>query len=454
VSRERHQRRSLLRRRGGASTGIEAALGRKVDVAVNHSEIALAVHKANHPKTVHLTSNIWDVDPFIATRGRHVDLLWASPDCTSHSRAKGGKPRSHNIRSLAHVVTQWARAVAPRLICVENVPEFEEWCPLDADGFPIKSRSGETFARWCGELRLLGYNVEHRVLDASRYGAPTKRKRLFIIARRDGLPVQWPEPTHGPGLLPLRSAAECIDWSLPCRSIFERKKPLADKTLWRIAQGIKRYVLDDPAPFIVGGYVPTLIQTGYGERPGQRPRYLDLSSPLNTVVAGGSKHALVSAFISRYYSGQRPVIGKKLDAPLPTVTAWDHNSLAAVTLAKFRGTDPSQPGCADIRAPLGTISAGGVHFGEVRALLETHNVPGPHTLELNGDLYAIADIGLRMLEPHELLRAQFGRFAESYDLSAATTKEAKIRLIGNSVPPEVVEALVLANTRQAVMEVA
>jgi DNA (cytosine-5)-methyltransferase 1 len=318
--------------------------------------------------------------------------------------------------------------VRPRLICVENVGEFAEWGPLCDAGLPIKEQRGDTFRRWCGELRLLGYSVEHRILDASLFGAPTKRKRLFVVARADGVPVEWPSPTHGPGLIPARSAAECIDWSMPCPSIFERKRPLAEKTLWRVAQGIKRYVLGSPYPFIVRGVVsPTLVQTGYGERKGQRPRSLDIHEPLGTVVAGGSKHALVSAFISRYYGGSRPVVAKELSAPLPTVTAWDHNSLAAVTLAKFRGT----------------------HIAEVRAMLERLDVPGPHRVMVDGVPHVIADIGLRMLEPHELLLAQFGDFASGYDMSAAATKSAKIRLIGNSVCPVLAEAVVRSNTAKA-----
>jgi len=393
---------------GGASTGIEAALGRRVDVAINHSPGAIAVHAANHPKTLHFTTDIWEVDPYIATRGRPVDVLWASPDCTHHSRAKGGKPRSQRLRSQAHVVTQWARAMHPRLICVENVQEFADWSPLDESGAPVKERKGETFQQWVGELRLLGYSVDWRVLDASLYGAPTKRRRLFIVARHDGAPVEWPEPTHGPGKLPVRAAAECIDWSLPCPSLFERARPLAEKTLWRVVRGIKRYVLDNPAPFLVGNLAPSLIQTGYGERKGQAPRVLNLHEPLGTVVAGGSKHALVAAFLAKHYGGSCPV-----DAPLPT------------------------------------ISAGGIHVAEVRAMLRAHGVEGATNVTVDGEQYHIADVGLRMLEPHELLRAQFGAHAEGYDMSAAPSKTEKIRLIGNSVCPDVAAALVRANARGA-----
>lgn len=480
---------------GGASTGIEAAVGRSVDIAINHSPTALAVHESNHPATRHLTADIWEAQPRLATGGRRVWLLWASPDCTHFSVAKGGKPRKQNIRSLAWAVVRWAIEVRPQVIFLENVAEFQGWGPLDSEGRPIKARMGETFGRWKAQLEKLGYVVDHRILDASHYGAPTRRRRLFLVARCDGQQIRWPVVTHGPGELPFRTAAECIDWSLPCPSIFDRKKPLAEKTLWRIAQGIKRFVLESPAPFVVkvnhGGWdprtepldrplttvtaerrghalvAPALIQAGYGERPGQRPRYLDLHQPLGTVVAQGQKHALVSAFLAKHYGG---VVGVPFDGrPLDTVTARDHHSLSAVHLAKLRGECHSAS--ADEPAP--TITASGTHIAQVRAFLtayygsESENgqaltrpmrtITSKHRLGLvtvEGVDYQIADIGMRMLEPHELLRAQFGRFASKYDLGAATTKSAKVRLIGNSVCPEVAEALVTANISTAAREVA
>ncbi len=506
---------------GGASTGLEAALGRRVDIAINHSPTAIAVHKANHPDTVHLDADIWEVNPRKATQGRPVDVLWASPDCTHFSVAKGDVPRDNGIRSLAWVVVRWARDVRPTAIFVENVGEFQTWGPLGEDGRPNKAKMGQTFKRWCSTLRNLGYEVDYRVLDASLYGAPTRRRRLFIVARRDGQPIRWPEPTHGPGLLPVRTAAECIDWELPCPSIFDRcdckpskpnrhgnprrggrcavcgkrRGPLAEKTLWRIAQGIKRFVLESPAPFIVkvnhGGMearcesideplttvtaerrghavvtpvvAPTMVQTGYGERPWQGPRVLDLDAPLGTVVAGGQKHALVSAFLAKHFGG---VVGQTVDQPTSTITAQDHHALAAATLVKFRGSEEQgHSGTADLREPLGTITGGGNHVAEVRAFLTAYygaeasgqslkkparTITAKHRLGLvtvQGSDYQIADIGMRMLEPHELLSAQFGRFAERYDLSAATTKAAKVRLIGNSVCPEVAAAIVAANLR-------
>jgi DNA (cytosine-5)-methyltransferase 1 len=476
---------------GGASLGIEAAMGRPIDVAINHDPIALAVHAANHPHTLHIATDIWAVKPHDVAKGRPVALLWASPDCTHFSVAKGGKPRKQNIRSLAWTVVRWAHDVRPDVICLENVAEFRSWGPLDETGKPRNKEMGDTFRKWKRSLEKLGYVVDYRILRASDYGTPTSRKRLFLVARRDGLPIRWPLPTHGGmGLLPVRTAAECIDWSLPCPSIFGRKKPLADKTLWRIAQGIKRFVLSNPRPFIVkvnhGGMearhesldapvstvtatsrghalvAPTLIQTSYGEREGQRPRYLDLHQPLGTVVAGGTKHALVAAFLAKHYSG---VVGVPFDGrPLDTVTAADHHSLSVACLAKFRGTDPVQLGSGSVEEPLPTISAGGIHSAEVRAFLTAYysgtgdagqDVTDPTRtittkdrlglVTVEGVDYCITDIGMRMLEPHELLRAQFGMFAARYDLSAAKTKTDQVRLIGNSVAPEVAEAVVRAN---------
>jgi len=230
-----------------------------------------------------------------------------------------------------------------------------------------------------------------------------------------------------------------------------RKRPLAEKTLWRVAQGIKRYVLGSTNPFLVWGsesgiISPTLVQTGYGERKGQRPRSLEIHDPLGTVVAGGSKHALVAALLVKHYGG---MVGHELTRPTGTITARDHHGLAAVTLAKFRGTHTSQPGSADIRDPLPTISAGGIHVAEVCAMLERLDVPGPHQVMVDGVPHVISDIGLRMLEPHELLVAQFGDFAAGYDMTAAPTKSAKIRLIGNSVCPVLAEAVVKANVARS-----
>jgi DNA (cytosine-5)-methyltransferase 1 len=432
---------------GGASVGLEAATGQTVDIAINHSATALAVHQANHPRTDHLTADIWEVQPRTATGGRPVWLLWASPDCTHFSVAKGGKPREQNIRSLAWAVVRWAEEVRPSVILLENVAEFQGWGPLDANGKPVKARMGETFRQWKGKLEELGYVVDHRVLDASLYGAPTRRRRLFLVARCDGQPIHWPEATHGPGRTPLHTAAECIDWSLQCPSIFGRKRPLADKTLARIALGIRKYVLESPAPFVVGNLAPTLIQTGYGERPGQAPRTLDLHEPLGTVVAGGSKHALVAAFLAKHYGGNTTP-GSSLARPFDTITTQDHHALVTVATAGHRVPEVR----AFLTAYYGSESEGGQALDEPMRTLTTRHRLGLVTVA--GVEYQIADIGMRMLEPHELLRAQFGRFAADYDLSAAKTKSAQVRLIGNSVCPEVAEALVAANLNTAAREAA
>jgi DNA (cytosine-5)-methyltransferase 1 len=477
---------------GGASTGIRAALGRDVDIAINHSPVAMAVHRRNHPETRHYEADVWEVRPLEATGGKPVDLLWLSPDCKHFSNAKGAVPLDQYIRSLAWVGIRWAKAVRPRVIMLENVREFEGWGPLGDDGKPDKPRKGHTFRQWTGRLRALGYAIDWRVLDASQYGAPTRRKRLFLIARRDGQPIVWPEPTHGPGRLPLRSAAECIDWDIPCPSIFERRRPLKPKTLWRIAQGMRRFVFECPQPFIIqvahgkreargeqlslplstvtasrrthGLAVPILQQSGWGERIGQRARVLDLDQPLTTVVADGQKHALVAAFIHRFYGGPKPVIGSRLEAPLPTVTPWDHNSLAAVYLAKFRGTHADQPAAASVLDPMPTISAGGIHVGEVRAFLTAYfgndgttgqslrdpmrTITTKHRLGIvtvGGRDYQVSDIGFRMLVAEELHRAQFGRFAAGHDLSPARTQANKVWCVGNSVCPELAEQLIAAN---------
>lgn len=478
---------------GGASLGIELALGRSPDLAINHDAAALAVHEANHPRTRHLTADIWEVKPRKATGGRSVELLWASPDCTHFSVAKGAVPRSKKNRSLAWKVVHWAAAVRPRVILLENVREFQGWGPLGEDGRPCRLRAGTIFAQWVSRLRALGYVVEWKVLDAADFGAPTRRRRLFVVARRDGKPIVWPAPSNGPGRAPWRTAAECIDWSLPCPSIFDRKKPLAEKTQRRIAEGLRRYVLEDPKPFLVQvnhgrdawrgqpledplstvtasqrGHalcVPTLIQRSWGERKGQRPRVPGLEKPLGTCVAGGIKHALVSAWLVKHFGG---VVGHELTKPTGTVTTSDHHALAAATLVKLRG----ECNGSDLRAPAPTITAGGTHVAEVRAFLTAYyggGTPGQSLLDplrtvtakhrlglvtVHGVEFQIVDIGMRMLEPHELLRAQFGEHAAGYDLSAAKTKAAKVRLIGNSVCPDVAAALVRANVGEMAREVA
>lgn len=521
---------------GGASTGIEQAIGRHVDIAINHDPEAVSLHEANHPQTRHFVSDVFEVDPLVVTDGQAVGLLWASPDCKHFSKAKGGKPVSKKIRSLAWVVVKWAKAVRPRVICLENVEEFQTWGPLGLDNMPCPRRKGATFARWKRSLEGLGYVVEHRELRACDYGAPTIRKRLFLVARRDGHPVVWPEATHAAPdslparqkkLKPWRTAAECIDWSVPAPSIFERTRPLADATCRRIAKGIMRYVVNASEPFIVGVggragqsperpiskpmgtitskgdaalCVPTLVQTGYGEREGQAPRSLDLHKPLGTVVAG-QKHALVSAFLAKHYTG---VVGSDMVEPVATVTSVDHHSLVAANLVHMGhgegkdGTKRFSHGIRDVQQPLNTvaasgmpagvvtshmlklrgdnvgsstdepvhtISAQGTHHAKVRAFLIKYygTDQDPALLEplhtvttkdrfglvmVKGEPYAIVDIGLRMLTPRELYRAQ--GFPESYRIDTGAdgrplTKTAQVRMCGNSVCPPLARALVAAN---------
>lgn len=476
---------------GGASTGIEWA-GGHVAVAINHDPEAVAMHAANHPNTAHHCKSVYDVPPFLPG-GRPIDLLWASPDCTHFSRAKGGKPVSSGRRDLAWVTVAWAKAVRPKVIALENVAELLGWGPLHPSDHPdekmrdrpIKERAGETFRAFVSALQEQGYTVDWRLLKACDYGAPTTRERLYLIARRDGIAPRWPEPTHGPGRAkPWRTAAEVIDWSIPCPSIFDRARgPLAEATQRRIAEGLRRFVFETATPYIVrighqssdAGKVhtvhdpirtitsknehllvtPSLIQTGYGERPGQAPRALDLGKPLGTVVAGGAKHALISAFLAKHYTG---VVGHLPDRPLGTVTAIDHHAVVAAHITKFYGScragDP-------MSKPLATVTADGNHLGLVAAFILKYYGEGSqhselseplHTIvtkarhgvvevELAGDTYALVDIGMRMLEPRELARAQ--GFPDSYVLTG--TKSSQIARIGNSVCPPVAEAIARAN---------
>lgn len=455
---------------GGASLGISLALGRAPDVAINHDPQALAMHAANHPATLHLPHNVWKVDPVAVCAGRPVGLLWASPDCKHFSKAKGGKPVARNIRDLAWVVVRWARQVRPRVICLENVEEFRTWGPLAEDNRPCPEHKGETFKRWVGELTRLGYRVEHRELRACDYGAPTIRKRLFLVARCDGRPIAWPAPTHGDPksaavqsgkLKTWRTAAEIIDWSLPCPSIFLSreearalgvKRPLADATMARIAKGVKRYVLDAAEPFIV--------RVNHGDSRGRRVRGLD--EPISTLAASRSD-ALVAAHLTKFNTGS---------------TGADVSVSAG--LVNLQGSD-RRSSAPD--APHPTVTAQGGHAAEVRAFLvkyygeggtdqsagePLHTVPTKARFGLvtiAGETYQIADIGMRMLTPRELFRAQ--GFPDSYmidrgmpirdagvsgagvpardDAPLALTQSAQIRMCGNSVSPPVAAALVAAN---------
>ncbi|WP_430470035.1 DNA cytosine methyltransferase [Thalassospira lucentensis] len=335
---------------GGASTGIEMALGRPVNIAINHDANAVIMHQANHPHTKHLCEDVFAVDPVAVCKGRRVGLAWFSPDCTHHSKAKGGKPRSKKIRGLAWVVVDWAKKVRPRVIMLENVEEFADWGPLTEDGQPCKARKGEIFNQWVGELKQLGYQVEYRVLRACDYGTPTIRKRLFVIARCDGNPIVWPAPTHGkPGsaevkakqLKPWPVAADIIDWSLPCPSIFmdpldakklRLKRPLAENTMKRIARGLQKFVFDAKKPFVV-----TVNHSGDYFR-GQ-----GIDEPFKTITAARDGHGLVQPFIQHIQHSSKENGTMPANEPLRTVTATPKGGGMAVVSARMEPAEKELP---------------------------------------------------------------------------------------------------------------
>jgi DNA (cytosine-5)-methyltransferase 1 len=476
---------------GGFTQGAEEALGMSVDIAVNHDPDAIEMHKTNHPATEHYTEDVFKVNPWKAVAGRKVGLLLAAPDCTHHSRAKGGKPVSNKRRGLAWVVVKWAKAVRPRIIILENVPEFREWGPLTKDDLPDPAKKRMTFNLWANQLRGLGYKVEHRVLCAADYGAPTIRKRLFVVARCDGQPIVWPDATHGAeaglfSLKPYRTAAECIDFDLPCPSIFERKKPLAEATLRRIAKGIQKYVIEAQEPFIVRtGHYSNITGKGSHFR-GQ-----GLDKPLATITSINDKALVMPTLVG--IDNQSSQSGTwKADEPLRTITLENRFAIVAAMLSKYHGQKASESRChspaepmrvldtqnrvslvaahptkfygtsigSDLRQPVPTITGKGQHIAEVRAFLVKYYGCGVgqsvkeamHTVTTKDRIglvtvagidYAIADIGLRMLTPRELARAQ--GFPESYILTG--TKTNQVAKIGNSVCPPVARALVAANVK-------
>lgn len=563
---------------GGASTGIELATGYSVDIAINHDPEAIKMHKANHPNTKHYCENVWAIDPVKACNGHPVGLAWFSPDCKHFSKAKGGKPKDKNIRGLAWVALRWAGLVRPRVIMLENVEEFKTWGPLNRGHHPIKEKQGKTFERFVQQLRNLGYEVEFRELIAADYGAPTMRKRFFMVARCDGKPIVWPEPTHGPadseavkvGLLkPYVGAYTQIDFSRPCPSIFDTSeeikekygiravRPLAQKTMDRIARGFIKFVLNNPKPFIIqcnhGGErrpndirepMPTITgKHGYGivepymVQIGQtgfaKDRSKDVREPLTTIVSknehclieptlapymgknttnhpGGNckdpihtittgnqqclisptliqyhsetskdgvrgqtikdpimtvdssnRYGLVASFLHKYYDGGYKGAGETVENPLPTVTAWDHNSVVTANLIQMNNHCDGK----DIRQPLPTITAGDGHFGEVRAFLIKYYGQGTGQdikdpldtvtaqdrfglVTINGTDYQIVDIGLRMLEPRELYGCQ--GFPDDYIIDHDYTgktypRSEQVRRCGNAVCPPIPAALVRAN---------
>lgn len=475
---------------GGASTGIELAIGRSVDIAINHDPEAIRMHKTNHPFTDHYCESVWDVDPVKACSGRPVALAWFSPDCKHFSKAKGGKPKDKKIRGLAWIALRWAGTVRPRVIMLENVEEFKTWGPLNRRHHPIKSKQGQTFRKFVKQLEKLGYKVQFRELVAADYGTPTMRKRFFMIARCDGKPIVWPEPTHAAadsdavkaGLLkPYVGAYTQIDFNRPCPSIFDTSKeikekygiravrPLADKTLKRIARGIKKFVLDNPEPFIIQcnhdgerrsqnirepmptitgkhgyGIVSPLLIQYHSETSKDAVRGQDIVEPIMT-VDGSNRYGLVTSFLHKYYDGGYTGSGAEMIDPLPTITARDHNSVCAATLIQYNNHDE--------------------HFNEVRAFLIKYygqgtgqDIKGPlDTITANdrfglvtiaGVDYMIVDIGLRMLEPSELYGCQ--GFPSDYVIDRDYTgkeypRSEQVKRCGNAVCPPIPAALVRAN---------
>ena len=532
---------------GGASTGIELATGRVVDIAINHDPDAILMHKTNHPHTVHYQASVWDVDPLEVTGGSLVGLLWASPDCKHFSKAKGGKPVDKNIRGLAWIVLRWAGTVRPRVVILENVEEFQTWGPVRR-GHPVKAKAGQTFRRFIDQLEGLGYQVEYRELAACDFGAPTSRKRFFLMARSDGKPIVWPEPTHAPAdspevlagkKLPWRSAAEIIDWSLPCPSIFDTReeirekyglsaqRPLRPNTMRRVARGVDKFVVKSANPFLVvvnhagefrGQEIEDPLQTitakhGYGVvSPAMVPWTVTnttnstghpVNEPIDTARTGGgggqmflgasliqyhteqsehvrgqeitgpimtidaaNRYGLTAASLVKYYGSDQH--GQNIQDPLHTVTAKDREGLTTAHLVKMKGTNLGGPATE----PVQTITAGGGHHGvvttqitraepgadlrhwpEIRELLNTYcgYDLGPEDVilfQIGGAWYFMADIGLRMLTPRELYRAN--GFPDDYKIERDYTgqtygKSKQVARCGNAVPPPFATALVRAN---------
>lgn len=371
---------------GGASTGIELATGYSVDIAINHDPEAIKMHKANHPNTKHYCENVWAVDPVKACKGHPVALAWFSPDCKHFSKAKGGKPKDKNIRGLAWVACRWAGLVRPRVIMLENVEEFKTWGPLGRRHHPIKTKQGKTFEKFVQQLTDLGYEVEFRELVAADYGAPTMRKRFFMIARCDGKPIVWPEPTHAPvdseevkaGLLkPYVGAYTQLDFSLPCPSIFDTSeeikekygiravRPLAPKTMERIARGLKKFVLDNPEPFIV--------PIGYGERKGQAPRVHDIEKPLPTIVGSG-KHYLCEPYMVQIgQTGFTADRSKDVREPLTTIVSKNEHCLIEPKLAPYLSVNRENHFGSDLREPVHTITANNQHMLMMPTLIQYHS---------------------------------------------------------------------------------
>lgn len=470
---------------GGASVGIEMALGRSVDIAVNHDPDAILMHKTNHPKTRHLTEDIFKVNLKKYVHGQHVALMWASPDCTSHSKAKGGKPRERGLRILPWAVYKHAKAILPDVIIMENVEEIQQWGPLDENGHIIKERRGEDYKKFITAMKSLGYVFDCRELVAADYSAPTTRKRWYAVFRRDGRDIVWPEQTHSKGgadgLKPWEPIWKYLDLNDFGKSIFGRKKPLAENTMRRIARGLEKFVFNSAEPFIV--------PIGYGERKGQLPRVNSVNDPIGTIVASGNKHYLCTPVLIQYHSEttQNGVRGQQVTEPVQTIDTSNRYGLVMSYLTKFYKSGSGQ----SLYEPIHTITTSPGHFGTVSILAgdwkelmkagvdeETvqkctwvsqfimeyygagtgQSLADPlHTIVTKdrfalitvlGNEYVILDIFLRMLNPEELKLGQ--GFPKDYIIDRdynwkpyPITKQ--VARIGNSVVPIMAQKLVEAN---------
>ena len=416
---------------GGASVGIEMALGRPVDIAINQDQVAILMHNTNHPNTLHLSEDIFQVDLKKYVKGQHVALIWASPDCTSHSKAKGGKPRERGLRILPWAVYKHAKAILPDVILMENVEEIQQWGPLDTDGHPIKERRGEDYQKFITAMKSLGYIFDSQELVAADYGAPTTRKRWYAIFRRDGREIVWPVQTHFKDREPRwKSCGDYIDWSDFGKSIFGRKKPLADATMKRIANGIRKYIIDNPDPYIVRNReaVAFLIQY-HGETKAGDSRGQFLTDPIKTIDTS-NRYGLVTAFVTKFYKSS---IGQGCDEPLHTITTSPgHFGLISAFLIKYYESGSGQ----ELMKPLATITT--------KDRFELVNM----VIDIGGGKYILRDVFLRMLKSEELKLMQ--GFPKDYiierDYRWKPYPIAKqVARIGNSVVPIMAQKLVEAN---------
>lgn len=499
---------------GGASDAIRRATGRSPDAAINHDPEAVAMHEANHPETKHYCQNIYQVDPRDVVKdlgGGPVALAWFSPDCKHFSNAKGGVPVKRNVRDLAWVAVNWAEKTKPYLICLENVIEFTSWGKVCfKTNKPLKADAGKTFKKFVYKFRRLGYSVEWRELLACDYGAPTIRKRLFLIARCDGAPILWPQATHGPigsGLIPYRTSVECIDWSYSCPSIFNRpRRPLALKTNIRMAKGLRKFVLEADNPFILGNkdkkqddlatpFIGRICQNGSSSHRGRR-----IDTPLSTVTTK-AEHLLVMPHLTRQFGNS---IGHPANVPMGTITAGGGGKTAIVSahlaqrhqkikidkavnrpsddvmayLIKYYGTAIG----ADVNEPMHSVTTKD-RFGLVQVSVDTDpseilryqawwmarwledhdpepesqypNIPRPRRsaieVKVSGQIYVVYEIGMRMLQARELFNAQ--GFDPDYKINIKyngkkLSKKAQVRMCGNSVSPPPAEEIIRLNFNQ------